>query len=198
MTPLVLWLLRHGEVEGNREFRLLGQRGDPPLTRQGRAEAWRAARKLAARPLRAVLSSDLRRARETAEAVARPHQLRPIFLPELRELDFGLWDGLTAEEARRGWPELWAAWSADPFAVAPPGGERAGDLEGRLARFLEGLPGLLGGLPGPAPGAPGEAGAEVAVVTHGGPLRFLWRRLVGRELEEGWAPGEVRRLRCTL
>ena len=102
MTTLLL--ARHGETDWNRARRWQGH-ADRPLTDRGRAQAAALGDRLANIALDAVYSSDLRRARETAEAVALPHGLDVIELPELREVDVGSWEGLTRAEAEAKFPD---------------------------------------------------------------------------------------------
>ncbi|MDQ3874336.1 MAG: histidine phosphatase family protein [Actinomycetota bacterium] len=102
MTTLLL--VRHGETEWNRDGRFQGH-ADPPLSERGREQASALAAELAATPLAAVYSSDLRRAVETAQIVATAKGLAVRALPELREVDVGEWAGLTWEEIERRFPE---------------------------------------------------------------------------------------------
>jgi broad specificity phosphatase PhoE len=92
-----LLLVRHGETDWNAVGRLQGQT-DRPLSEFGRRQARRLADELADERLEAIYSSDLVRARETAEIVARPLGLPVNLDPDLREKDWGTWEGLTAVE----------------------------------------------------------------------------------------------------
>jgi probable phosphoglycerate mutase len=152
-----LLLARHGESEWNREGRWQGH-ADPPLSETGRAQADELARALAGVPLEAVYASDLRRARETAAAVAAARGLDVITLAALREIDVGEWSGLTSAdiEARfpaglerhlaggDGWEhgETHAAMSARIVAAASdiaarhPDGSVLGVLHGGVIRAL--------------------------------------------------------------
>jgi probable phosphoglycerate mutase len=95
-----LLLVRHGETDWNAEGRLQGQT-DRPLSEFGRAQARRLAVELETEGLAAIYSSDLSRARETAEIVGERLGL-PVFLdPDLREKDWGTWEGLTSVERDR-------------------------------------------------------------------------------------------------
>ncbi|GIH90647.1 bifunctional RNase H/acid phosphatase [Planobispora siamensis] len=118
-----LILLRHGETPMSVERRFSGI-GDPELTPDGRAQAEAAAARLSREPygVQAIVSSPLKRARATAEAVAARTGLEVIVEEGLREADFGEWEGHTFTEIQRRWPDELAAWLADP-SVAPPGGE---------------------------------------------------------------------------
>lgn len=148
-----LYLVRHGEAEGNRERRYIGWE-DVPLSAAGRAQAGALARRLAGERLTAVWSSDLRRARETAEIIAAEHGLTVRADPGLREVNFGAWSGLTYAEMMLAAAGPVSAWLADPERHAPPGGESLAELR---RRALAALPLQDGAL----------------VVTHGGTLRAL-------------------------
>ncbi|HEY8348138.1 MAG TPA: histidine phosphatase family protein [Symbiobacteriaceae bacterium] len=154
-----LYLIRHGEAEGNHEGRCLGW--DPvPLTDRGRRQAQALARRLATVPLSGVYSSDLHRALETARAIAAPHGLPVVPRCGLRELHFGAWAGLTYAEMRERDADRLERWLAAPDEVAPPGGETHRQL---LERVLAALP---------------RTDAAV-VVTHGGPIRVLLSHWLG-------------------
>jgi probable phosphoglycerate mutase len=156
MTRLVL--VRHGEASGNREMRYLGAT-DAPLTVRGRAQAAEVARAAAAFGLAAVYASPLRRARETAEAIAAAAGLELTVEPELRETDYGEWEGLTRREAMERAPELLRRWEADPEA-APPGGESLAATLARVAACADAL-------------AARHAGGTLALVSHVGPIKAL-------------------------
>ena len=98
MTTLLL--VRHGETDWNADGRLQGQT-DRPLTDFGRRQAQQLAEQLADEGLEAIYSSDLSRARETAEIVGRRLGLAVALDPALREKDWGTWEGLTAVERDR-------------------------------------------------------------------------------------------------
>ena len=121
--PTTTLLLRHGATELSAERRFAG-RGDIALTKEGLRQARLAARRLAAEPDRVdvIITSPLRRARHTAEAVAEATGAPLTVDDDLAEADFGAWQGLTFAEARQRWPDELAAWLASPDA-APPDGE---------------------------------------------------------------------------
>jgi broad specificity phosphatase PhoE len=95
-----LLLVRHGETDWNADGRLQGQT-DRPLSDFGRRQARQLAEELAGEPLDAIYSSDLARARETAEIVGERLGLPIVLDPDLREKDWGTWEGLTAVERDR-------------------------------------------------------------------------------------------------
>jgi len=95
-----LLLVRHGETDWNADGRLQGQT-DRPLSDYGRRQARKLAEALEGEELEAIYSSDLARARQTAEIVGERLGLPVELDPELREKDWGTWEGLTAVERDR-------------------------------------------------------------------------------------------------
>jgi alpha-ribazole phosphatase len=155
-----LYLVRHGETEGNQQRRYLGWE-DLPLTAAGAEQARTLGQTLLHEPLTAIYSSDLRRASATAAAIAEPHGL-PVHLdPNLREVNFGAWSGLTYEAIMQTHPGPLRAWIANPEQHAPPGGESLAALRRRALRAV-------------------PHGDGVLVVSHGGLLRALLSHWTGR------------------
>lgn len=121
MTRIIL--VRHGETEWNRVERFRGS-ADIPLNQNGLRQAELLARRLlAAWKPAAVYSSPLSRAVKTAEAIAFPLNLRVKIHPGLSDIDYGEWQGLTPEEVRSRWPELFIRWQTVPDNLDFPGGE---------------------------------------------------------------------------
>jgi ribonuclease H / adenosylcobalamin/alpha-ribazole phosphatase len=132
--PTTTLLLRHGETPLSAEKRFAGI-GEIPLTETGVMQARAAAKALAGRSIDAVVSSPLKRTRQTAQEVADVLGL-PVRTEEgFRETDFGDWEGYSFAEVRERWPSELDAWLADP-SVAPPHGESftATDRRVRVAR----------------------------------------------------------------
>lgn len=155
-----LLLIRHGQSTWNATDRWQGH-ADPPLSELGRAQAEHAAGKLAGAGLASVVSSDLARARQTAEILAGALGLGPVAIdPLLRERDVGEWEGLTRAEIEVRFPDLLAAWT-DGLLDAPPGGESHDTMARRATAALTALAAGRG------------AGERVLVVTHGGLIRAL-------------------------
>jgi broad specificity phosphatase PhoE len=146
-------LARHGETDWNREHRVQGHT-DLPLNDTGRAQARALAETLAHEPLDAIYASDLSRASETARAVAEPRHLPVRTLRELREKDFGTWEGLTDEEIMLRFPDARRGHWGD--------GETHEEMAGRVVAALETI-------------AERHPRARVLVVSHGGPLRAVFR-----------------------
>jgi len=159
--PTRLLLLRHGQTELSVGRRYSGH-GDPELTDLGHRQAAAAAVRFGALPaVAAVLSSPLRRARQTAAAVADVTGAPLVVRDGLIETDFGAWEGLTFGEARERDPDLHAAWLGSED-VAPPGGESFAAVSRRVAAervaVVETYP-----------------GATVVVVSHVTPIKMVLR-----------------------
>ncbi|WP_441246352.1 bifunctional RNase H/acid phosphatase [Kitasatospora sp. McL0602] len=167
-TPTTFVLLRHGETPLTPEKRFSGSGGsDPELSEKGLWQAARAAESLAARgSIQAIVSSPMRRTRQTAEAVAQRLGLEVRIEEGLRELDFGDWEGLTFAEVQECHPEDLAAWLGSAKAKPTGGSEsfttlthRAGVARDKiLARY---------------------SGKTVLVVSHVSPIKTLVRLALG-------------------
>lgn len=159
MSGAAIWLIRHAESEWNALGRWQGQ-ADPALSERGRAQASALAERLASARLEALVSSDLLRARQTAEIVARAAGLPLACDARLRERDLGEWSGLTTAEIQLRWPaELARVQARDP-AARPGGGESIRDVALRARGFFEEL-------------AREGATGRIGVVAHGGLIRSL-------------------------
>lgn len=161
MTTLLL--ARHGETDWNRDGRWQGH-SDTALNARGRAQAQELADELT-EEIDVVYSSDLARARETAEIVARRLGLDVRLDPRLRERSFGSWEGLTGSEIEERDGEAMARWRARE-------GHGARDAEPfdafaeRMSRFLEDV----------LERHPGE---HVLVIAHGGSIRVIHALAMG-------------------
>ncbi len=161
-----LLLIRHGETDWNSQARLQGTT-DVPLNEEGRRQASALAEHLAGWTLAGVWSSQLSRARETAEAVAGPHGLAVSCHRDLREIEMGQWEGLTIPEVRRRWGEHFDKWRSDPVNSPPaPGGEGFVAFQDRCMAVLAEI---AGG---------NSDGQQVAVICHGGFIRAVMMRIL--------------------
>jgi broad specificity phosphatase PhoE len=132
------------------------------------------------------VASDLRRAWETAEILALPHDLRVQKEPRLRELHFGDWEGLTYAEVRQRDPIALAVWQENPLRGSPPGGESLAGLVQRVRGFLDDI--RIGTVGDESPLSPvlGGEGRGLLLVAHRGSLRALLCLLLGRPVERHW------------
>jgi glucosyl-3-phosphoglycerate phosphatase len=165
---IVLW--RHGRTEWNASGRFQGQT-DIDLDEIGRAQAWESARRLAALEPDLLISSDLRRTRDTMAALAEITG-KPIQLDErLRETFAGEWQGLTGAEIASRYPEEYKAWRAGDPLLKVGGGETRQDVAERMAAAVRDIAARL-------------ADDGLAVLTsHGGAARLGIAALIGMPLE---------------
>lgn len=153
------WLLRHGQTEHSIDRRFSG-RNDLPLTAEGEKQSLAAATRLTrAADLVAVVTSPLRRARQTADLVADALDLPVTEDEDLVETDFGSWEGRTLTEVSEAHPAEWAAWIGS-VDVAPPGGERFSQVARRVRRARTRI-------------LARHAGQAVLVVTHVTPIKLM-------------------------
>jgi alpha-ribazole phosphatase len=129
MTHLIL--IRHGETDWNAEGRYQGQI-DIPLNKRGREQAAQLAQALSDAHLAAIYASDLARASETAEVLARAAGLQVQVDPRLREINQGRWEGRLFSEIRAEYPEELRRRRDDLLAFAPPGGEVVRQVKERV------------------------------------------------------------------
>ena len=167
-----IWLIRHSATASAPGVAIGA--GDPPLSAEGLVQARRLAIALASRPLIQVLSSDRIRALATAHIVARPHLLPVEASADLREIDFGAWEGRALGELWGEEPHAAKAWEADIRSTPPSFGEGFPDLERRVGRFWASLQ--------PLP----ERG-EVAIVAHRGSLAVLRAAITGEPAAQAFA-----------
>ena len=153
MQGVVLWLVRHGQTDWNVEGRYQGQ-ADPPLNVIGLAEARQAASRLAGKPLGAIYSSDLLRARQTAEIIARACNAPLRLEPRLREVNLGAWEGMLFDQIRAQYPAELRERERNPLNSRPPGGETVDEVWQRLRAALREIAGQY-------------LGQQVALVSHG-------------------------------
>lgn len=167
-----LLIVRHGATANNLQARYTGQ-ADVPLSLLGERQAGALAERLKGERFDVVVTSDLRRARSTAEAVAR-HLDAPLLEDSaLREIAMGAWEGLTHAEALERFPQECTAWEADPLRNAPPGGETLSDFAARIERALKGC-------------YERYPEGRVLWVTHGGLIGVLLCQLLGMSLNRRW------------
>ena len=157
--PTITLLLRHGQTPLSNERRFAGV-GDIALTETGVRQAKLAGERLAARgDIDVIVTSPLQRAQQTAAEVAAATGAPVVADDDLRETDFGAWEGLTFAEAQQRWPSEVTTWLGDP-AAAPPQGESFAAVGVRVRRALDRL---LGQYPS----------QTVLVVSHVTPIKTL-------------------------
>ena len=131
-----LCLIRHGQTDWNLEGRYQGQ-SDVPLNQTGLAQAQSLARQLKGQAFAAIYASDLMRARQTAEPVAKILDITIQFETRLREIDQGEWEGVLVDDIKARYAELWSQRTVDPASIRPPGGETVGEVAERVYAALD-------------------------------------------------------------
>ncbi|HVF84737.1 MAG TPA: histidine phosphatase family protein, partial [Abditibacteriaceae bacterium] len=169
-----IFLVRHGEVEGNSiaaggRLTFAGW-GDKPLTTRGELQAKAIAGRLSNEKLTAIYASDLIRAQRTAQEIAQRHNLNVRTDKRLREVNYGMWEGLGLDEIVADWQDVWDARNLDPEHIAPPQGESYADLWRRLGPCWNEIVQLHG------------EDEHVAIVAHNGTLRVLLCHVLGMPL----------------
>lgn len=165
-----LYLIRHGETLANREYRYIGTRDDP-LSTHGETQALQLAEALSGLPIAAIYSSPLQRAYQTALPIAARHSLEVQRVDDLRECNFGQWEGMSRTEVMERSPEdrqRYHEWEHNT-SIAPPGGESFEVLQKRVVTVVERL----------AQAHPDQA---IALVSHVGPIKVLLGAALGASL----------------
>ena len=165
-----LFLVRHGEAVANTDMRYLGSRDDA-LTERGMEQAAQLGTAFAPLPVAAIYASPLRRATDTAAAIAQVQGLTVTIEPRLTEAAMGAWEGLRRAEivARsRDDAERHRRWEADP-GCTPPGGESLASVQVRLLTCVREL-------------AERHDEASVVLVSHVGPIKTLLCAALGTPL----------------
>ena len=134
---MTVWMLvRHGETDWNRERRIQGH-ADSLLNATGIEQARCLASRLAGTRIDAIYTSDVSRTRKTAEVIVEGRGIDVRELSDLRERNYGRWEGVTQEEWQATDPEGFAHWKRSPDTYTPPGGERLEDVLARASRAVE-------------------------------------------------------------
>jgi len=170
------WVVRHGETLWNASGQAQGHT-DIELSDEGRSQARQLAVRLSGLSFSALYSSDLLRARETAEIAGSLLESAPLPVllePRLREIDVGYFAGKNWREIHASFPEYYESLKSDPWGTKRPGGESMADLYARVQGALLELSGRH----------PGE---KVLIFTHGGVVRVAVSLALGGGLQDVWA-----------
>jgi probable phosphoglycerate mutase len=165
-----IFVVRHGETDWNLAQRFQGHT-DIPLNETGERQAELLADRLAREPIEAIYTSDLKRAHKTAEASARRHGLEVRLEAGLRERNFGVFEGRTFAEIAKQFPDQHRRWSSREPDFLIDGGESLRQVSTRIAAVLERV-------------ANQHAAGCILLVTHGGALDLIYRRVLGIDLKQ--------------
>jgi len=170
MTPHTrIHLIRHGQVVGFDQPRYNGQ-ADVSLTDIGIEQYHRLKERLADIPLSACYTSDLIRCVTGADIICSKRNFEPVHRRELRELNIGIWEGLTWDEITARWPDEWQARLADLVNYRVPNGENLLDVEARVMPVVREI-------------VERHRGQDVLVVGHGGVNRIILLNAIGAPLK---------------
>ena len=166
--PLIL-LIRHGENDYVKKARMAGRLPGVHLNDHGKAQAHALAEKLANAPIKAIYSSPLERAMETAAPLAETLKLEVQIRPGLMETDIGEWSGLTWKSLRR--LKVWRTVQSAPSLFRFPGGESFAETQQRICREIETIC------------AEHEPKDVVACVSHADPIKLATAFYIGLPLD---------------
>ncbi len=167
-----VYLIRHGQTVWNKEMKYQGH-SDTALTEEGLRQARQVAQRFANEKIAAVYASDLSRAYNTAEAIAGKHGLPVATLPALREINFGVWEGLTYTAINEKWSDDMRVLYTTPDELVIPGGETFRQLKERAGNAMDSL----------VKNHPDET---IAVVSHGGTIRTILCAILNIHLNHVW------------
>jgi len=154
-----LWLVRHGEPEEEARHLCYGSL-DVGLSDKGRAQMKQVAGDLRAEPVTAIYSSPRARALESARILSQVQPCSLEVVADLREIDFGDFEGLSYDEIAARYPELYRQWMETPTEVRFPNGESFSEMRARVLRAFEA-------------NRRERQGQTVVIVSHGGVNRIL-------------------------
>lgn len=167
-----LFLTRHGQTDWNIAGKYQGQ-SDVPLNQTGILQAAALAKRLSAEKIDAIYSSDLSRAKDTAQTIANFHQLHINTDSRWRELNFGDWEGMNYKEMSAHSPELFENWMKDSVNTSTPNGESLKQLARRVKTAFDEIKNK-------------HKDQTVLVVSHSGALQALLATLLSIELNFYW------------
>ncbi len=163
-----LILIRHGETDYNRDNRFLGHT-DIGINETGRKQAGRLKEVLAGEEIHEVYCSDLKRCRETAEIINFEQEIE--FSKNLREMNFGEWEGKMWKEVLASGRDEFASWRDDWINRPVPGGESFRDMSRNVISEIERIK---------------KSSGKKAVVTHGGCIRTIIGHYLMDSLDKSW------------
>lgn len=163
--PTRVYLVRHGATDLTAEDRFAGS-SDVPLSEEGRRQVSALAERLRCDVLAGIYASPMSRTMETARILAASHACAVSAEHDLREIDYGHWEGRTRDEIEQEFAREYDAWQEDPLTVAPAGGESGVQV---LARALPVVRRIV----------QAHRRQSVLVVSHKGTNRLLLSSLLG-------------------
>lgn len=146
---------------------------DPPLNARGRTQVAELIKRLASEAIEEIYSSDLLRATETANALAKAISVPCDAKASLREINFGAWEAMTWTEIEKTDPDFALRWTQSFPDLTAPQGEPFSAFRSRVLREIEGLVRCA-------------ERRRIAVVSHSGVMQLVLRELLGKNQQEAW------------
>ena len=159
-----IFIVRHGQTDGNSARKYFGIT-DIELNEEGLIQAGLISKRLERENICRIYGSNLKRAFKTAEIIAKPHKINVESKKDLMEINFGDWEGLSFQEIQKSYPHEFSKWQNNIMDFTIPHGESVLELKKRVeTAFSEIL----------------NSAREnnVAIVTHGGPIRVILSRIL--------------------
>ncbi|MFH1692350.1 MAG: histidine phosphatase family protein [Candidatus Omnitrophota bacterium] len=163
-------LIRHGQTQWNHTKRYLGHT-DIDLDATGKEQALRTQKKLKREEFHKIYSSDLKRAANFAKIVFKGKEI--FTTPDLRELNFGLFEGKTHDEIMNAHKYIYSQWLSSPFKTTVPDGEQLKDFKQRITNIFKKI-------------IADNSGLSIGVVTHAGPIRIILNHVMNKQ--DIWEP----------
>ena len=170
MTEIII--IRHGETEWNKTGRFQGH-SDVPLSAEGRTQAAALGKNLVVDHVDAIYASDLTRAMETAAPLAQRFGLEVISDPQLRELNFGAWEGRNFNDVNAENPNAMKNFYTDPEQADIPESEPFPEFQRRIAGRVREI-------------VAQERGKRIVIVSHGASIRILLADLLSMPIRSIW------------
>ncbi len=163
-------LFRHGETANSKEVCFNGHH-DVGLSERGQKQFQRWAEVLKKEKFHAIYSSDLKRTRSSAQFIGQEHGLEPIAYPELRELSFGVWEGMSVSEVERSYPNQMKERMKSIESFQADGGETYLQLQARVIPRFEEI-------------VSRHSNNQIVMVCHGGVNRVILGHLLGIQINK--------------
>ena len=170
MTEIII--IRHGETEWNKTGRFQGH-SDVPLSAEGRAQAAMLGKNLSVDHVDMIYASDLTRAMETAAPLAQRFGLEVISDPQLRELNFGAWEGRNFNDVNAENPNAMKNFYTDPEQADIPESEPFPEFQRRIAGRVREI-------------VAQKRGKRIVIVSHGASIRILLADLLSMPIRSIW------------
>ncbi|QXM05645.1 alpha-ribazole phosphatase [Crassaminicella indica] len=167
-----LIFVRHGETEDNNKGLYCGW-NDVELTEKGMMQAKKVCEKLKERKIDYIITSDLNRTMKTAEMINKYHHKKIILEKKLREMNFGLWEGLSYKEIKKKYAKELSGWEADWIDYAPPFGESVRHMYKRVTSSIDNI-------------IAEYKDKNILIVSHAGCIRAILAYLIGNGIEDYW------------